>query len=297
MSPARNPGYRYRLQLGAEARGQRALGYLAARFDHSTPETWAARFDAGEVELDGRRAEAATLLAPGQWLEWNRPPWEEPEMPLRFDVIHEDAELLVVAKPSGLPTAPAGGFFAHTLLTLVQARDPEWAPMHRLGRGTSGLVVFARTAEARSHVQGQLRAHAIEKRYLALASGQLQPQRIEAPIGPVQHARLGEVFAARADGRTSQSIVERVWPRGESTLAEVRIVTGRPHQIRIHLAYAGHPLVGDPLYAIGGLPLPELPALPGDGGYLLHAWRLALTHPRDGRRLELEAPPPAQLAI
>ena len=116
---------------------------------------------------------------------------------------------------------------------------------------------------------------------------------VEVPIGLVPHPRLGEVHAAAEGGKRARSEVRVVAGGSVSSLVEVRIETGRPHQIRIHLAWAGHPLVGDPLYAAGGRPLPE-PGLPGDPGYHLHALRLGLDHPVTGRRLELEcAPPPA----
>ena len=136
----------------------------------------------------------------------------------------------------------------------------------------------------------------VEKRYRALVSG--VPERehltIDTPIGPVPHPTLGQVHAASERGKPSVSHVRRLAERGGEALVEVSIPTGRPHQIRIHLAAAGHPLVGDPLYGPGGLPLPE-PALPGEGGFWLHSHRLALTHPATGDRLELECPPPPTL--
>lgn len=215
-------------------------------------------------------------------------------MPLAFDVIHEDREVLIVDKPSGLPTMPGGGFFAHTLLSLVRQRDAEWTALHRLGRGTSGLVAFARTHDARARLQAAFRARSLEKRYLALAQGQLTaPQTIALPIGPVAHPRLGTLHAVHPEGKPSETEVEAAEPRGTNTLVQIRIHSGRPHQIRIHLAAVNHPLVGDPLYGPGGLPLAD--ALPGDGGYHLHAWRLAFDHPTTGARLRLEAPRPEAL--
>jgi 23S rRNA pseudouridine1911/1915/1917 synthase len=292
-----NLGYEYREQLDAAAEGRTVLEYLADRYRHSSEACWRERLGRGELRLGGAVAGPDQRLHSGQLLCWSRPPWREEEVPLHYAVVHEDATLLVVSKPSGLPTVPAGGFLAHTLLALVRQRDPRWAPMHRLGRGTSGLVVFARTAQARARLQAAWREGRIEKRYRALASGALPEARLEiaAPIGTVEHPLLGRLHAVAPAGRPAYSEVQRLDLRGGDSLAEVRIATGRPHQIRIHLAYVGHPLVGDPLYGEGGLPRPGAAVRPGELGYLLHAWRLSFEHPDSRVRVDFEAPPPASL--
>jgi 23S rRNA pseudouridine1911/1915/1917 synthase len=236
------------------------------------------------------------VLRPGQSLVWRRPPWEEPAVPLGFAILYRDDHLLAVAKPRGLPSVPNGGFLEHTLLSRVRRLYPEAVPMHRLGRGTSGLVLFARTDGARRAVAAEWRRGGVEKEYRALVSGRpaLEELTIDAPIGLVKHPRLGQVHAASPAGKPAVSHVRVLALRESSALVAVTIPTGRPHQIRIHLAAAGHPLVGDPLYVEGGVPGPD-PGLPGEGGYRLHAHRLALTHPATGRRLELECPPPLEL--
>lgn len=295
MTP--NAGYAYREQLGPAARGQTALGYLVGRYAHSSVTDWQARLARGEVELDGQVAHGQELLRPGQWLVWHRPPWSEEDTPQTYTLLYEDAALLAVGKPGGLPTMPGGGFLNHTLLHLVRADFPGARPLHRLGRGTSGLVLFARTGGAASGVLGAWREREVQKRYRALASGVAgQPAYdIDTPIGPVPHPRLSTVHAASPAGKPSRSTARVLERRPDSTLFEVDIQTGRPHQIRIHLASIGHPLLGDPLYGPGGRPLPELPGLPGDGGYLLHAERLAFVHPISGTPLVLHAPPPPAL--
>ena len=289
-----NEGYDYRERAQPQA-GETVLAYLARRYPHSTAATWAERIAAGEVTLDGSLATAAARVSPGQTLVWRRPPWEEPAVPLAFAVLFRDAHLLAVAKPRGLPTMPAGGFLTHTLLHLVQARFPGAAAAHRLGRGTSGLVLFARTDEARRALAKAWRSAAVVKRYRALVSG--VPSRetfdVDTPIGLVDHPRLGRVYAAVSEGKPSLTHVRVLGTRDGQSLVEATIPTGRPHQIRIHLAAAGHPLVGDALYVGGGVPGPR-PALPGESGYRLHAHRLELDHPVTGTRLEIEcAPPPA----
>jgi 23S rRNA pseudouridine1911/1915/1917 synthase len=289
-----NDGYEYREQARPKP-GETVLAYLARRYPHSTLEAWDARLAAGEVSVNGRTADATSLLRPGQALVWRRPPWEEPAVPLAFAVLFRDEHLLAVAKPRGLPTLPAGGFLTHTLLHLVRRAFPEATAAHRLGRGTSGLVLFARTGEARRAVAKSWRTGAVVKRYRALVSG--VPSReafdVDTPIGLVDHPRLGRVYAAVSEGKASLTHVRVLAARDGQALIEATIPTGRPHQIRIHLAAAGHPLVGDPLYALGGVPGPT-PALPGESGYHLHAHRLELDHPVTGVRLEIEcAPPPA----
>ena len=275
------------------------MAYLTRTYRHSSEEEWRGRLEQGEVVLDGLSARVDAVLKPGQRLIWRRPPWEEPDVPLGFAVLYEDEDLLAVAKPCGLPTLPGGGFLEHTLLAFVQKRCPEATPMHRLGRGTSGVVLFARTARARSVLCAAFRRKAVTKVYRALASGIPSSERflIETPIGPVPHPRLGTIHAACPTGKHALSRVSILERRTGTSLLQVTIETGKPHQIRIHLATAGHPLVGDPLYAAGGGLKASGVALPGDTGYWLHAERLSLCHPATGEPCIICCDPPPELRI
>jgi 23S rRNA pseudouridine1911/1915/1917 synthase len=290
-------GYEYRERLGPEADGLPLIDHLERRYSHSTAAEWCERIEAGAVLLDARPARADERLRRGQTLAWRRPPWHEPDAPISFAILHEDADLVVVAKPAGLPTLPGGGFLRMTLLGLVRAHAPDAAPLHRLGRFTSGVVLFARTQTARAKLTADWSSPRVVKRYRALASGRPEFETLEVttPIGPVPHALLGTVHAASPVGRPASSRVSVIERRADGFLCDVHIVTGRPHQIRIHLAAAGHPLVGDPLYACGGRPPWGTRALPGDPGYLLHSAELAFRHPRTNRSLSIECPPPAAL--
>ena len=293
-----NRGFIYRERIGPEAVGLTLLAYLTRRRAHSTESEWRSRIRAGLVRLAGREALPETLLSAGDRLSWHRPAWTEPTAPQGFAVLHRDAELLAVAKPAGLPVLPGAGFLESTLLARVRTLHPEATPLHRLGRFTSGLVLFARTAAARSRIQGLWRAGKIRRLYRALAAGEPPGERFEvrAPIGPVPHPRLGRVHAARRDGRAARSLVRTLETRTGLYLAEVEILTGRPHQVRIHLAVAGTPLLGDPLYAPGG-GLRADPGLPGDAGYRLHSAEIELEHPLGGPTLRLRCAPPRELRL
>ena len=291
-----NRGWSYREQVGPEGRGRTVLAYLTATRLHSTEQEWAGRIERGEVEIERRRARCSDIIHPGQTVVWNRPPWNEDAVPRHYELIHEDDSIVVVGKPGGLPTMPAGGFLDSTLLALVRERYPEASPLHRLGRGTSGLVLFARQGSAASQLARAWRDHAVRKTYRALGRGNTRTEMfvIDAPIGPVPHPRIGTVQAAREGGRPSHSVAVVLEHRQNETLFSIEITTGRPHQIRIHMAYAGHPLIGDPLYDAGG-GIKQHPGLPGDGGYSLHAERLEFAHPLTGESMTVTATPPPEL--
>jgi 23S rRNA pseudouridine1911/1915/1917 synthase len=164
-----NKGYEYRERVGSESAGRTVVAYLAGRYRHSTEATWRRRMAAGEILLDERPVDPTDTLRAGQSLVWRRPPWEEPPVPLSYAVLHLDAHLLAVAKPRGLPTIPHGGLYlTHTLVHQVRRRWPEATPVHRLGRGTSGLVLLARTKAARRAVTKAWREGRVEKSYRAL---------------------------------------------------------------------------------------------------------------------------------
>lgn len=294
-----NEGCQYRERFGLDAEGQTLLTYLSQRYTHSSPAEWEARIASGHVLIDGLPTHSESVLRRGCELVWKRPPWIEPDAPRSFSVLYEDDDLLAVDKPAGLPTLPGANFLQTTLLYLVRAYAPDAAPLHRLGRWTSGLVLCARNPRARTGLMQQWAAKKVGKRYRALASG--LPDRddmtITTPIGPQPHALLGSLHAANPHGKPSLSQVAVLERRTDSFLCDVHIATGRPHQIRIHLASIGHPLVGDPLYRAGGIPEPNTNALPGDPGYLLHAAKLSFRHPNTGREITIECEPPSLLRL
>jgi 23S rRNA pseudouridine1911/1915/1917 synthase len=294
---ALNNGFTYTEKIDGRGAGRTLLDHLASCYRHSSLAEWRERIEAGLVLVEGSPARADDVLCLGQRLTWTRPPWDEPATPMSYVVLHEDASLLAVEKPSGLPTLPGGGYLEHTLLALVRKRYPGATPMHRLGRGTSGVVLFALTVPASRAIAKAWRERRVTKVYRALVEG--SPERdvfaVEVGIGRIPHPTLGSVHAARPDGLPSRSEVRVLERRGATSLVEVRIETGRPHQIRIHLAASGHPLAGDPLYAAGGGLRGDGTALPGDTGYLLHATRLALAHPETGQPFQVESRPPRAL--
>ena len=290
-----NRGYAYTTVISSKYHGQALLAHLASRYPHSTPEAWQQKLNKGEVTLDGVTATGSEALSSGQTLVWNRPPWIEPDTPQHFEVLFEDPYLLAVNKPGGLPTLPGGGFMENTLLRLVQKQAPKANPVHRLGRATTGLVLFARTPQAASDLFANWNTAKVQKIYRALAQNVAQHGAYEilTPIGLVPHPIIGSVWAAHPAGKPSKSLAKVISRTASNTTFEVSLHSGRPHQIRIHLASIGHPLVGDPLYGLTGLPLENLPGVPGDGGYFLHAHYLKFEHPVTGEPITLEAPLPA----
>jgi 23S rRNA pseudouridine1911/1915/1917 synthase len=305
-----NAGFSYREIVAADAAGRTLLDHLARRYRHTSAAEWSARIDAALVLVDGLPSNAAAVLRSGQKVVWNRPPWSEPDAPLTWALLHRDEDLLAAAKPSGLPTMAGGGFVEHTLVSLVRRRHPEASPVHRLDRGASGIVLFARHARSAERLADAFRSGHVLKEYRALVRG--APARdaftITVPIARVSHPRVGFVHAAaggdpgakgaapEAAGpiRAARTEVEVIVRRAGATLLKVRPITGRPHQIRIHLAAAGLPLVGEPLYAEGGAVRPDAASC-GAGGYLLHALRLVVQSPATGRPISLECAPPPGL--
>jgi 23S rRNA pseudouridine1911/1915/1917 synthase len=293
-----NRGFEYKERLGVAAAGLTTIEYLSRRYSGSTREEWLDRIESGCVLLDGVPSKHDAILRAGSALSWMRPPWIEPEVPRSFAVLYQDEHLLGVAKPEGLPMMPGGGdFMENTLFSLVRHQFPGVSPLHRLGRGTSGVALFAATRDAASKVSQEWRRGDVLKVYRALASG--CPDRdefeVNTPIGPVPHRILKSVHAASPVGKAAHSRICVLERRDECSLLQIRIATGRPHQIRIHLAVAGYPLVGDPLYVTGGVPGEDSRALPGDLGYHLHSELLGFLHPATGKWTEIACVPPPVL--
>jgi len=286
-----NRGYAYTTIIASKYHGQTLLSHLASLYPHSTAQAWQQKLNNAEVTLNGVIATGSEPVTSGQSLVWNRPPWIEPDAPQRFEVLFDDPHLLAVNKPSGLPTLPGGGFMENTLLRLVKKQTPTANPVHRLGRATTGIVLFAKTPQAASILSADWNTPRIQKIYRALAQNVAQREAYEilTPIGLFPHPRIGWVWAANPSGKPSKSLAKVISRSTSTTTFEVSLYSGRPHQIRIHLASIGHPLAGDPLYGLTGQPLENLPGLPGDGGYFLHAEFLKFHHPITGEKINLEA--------
>ncbi len=296
-----NSGYVYRDRVRPHDARSSVLDYHVTRFPHSDVATWRLSIEQGLVLVNGRAADPDELLQVGDELAFHRPPWREPEAPTWFSVLLEDDDVLAVEKPAGLQVLPAGPFLARTLLSLVRASDPARAassPVHRLGRGTSGIVLFGKTNAARAALSQQFRECRPTKTYLALVESDSLPASFLArqPIGRVEHGPM-QIHVARADGKPSTTrvrVLARYADAGRALVA-AQPITGRPDQIRIHLAAAGAAIVGDPLFGPGGVAKSD--ATPGECGYWLHAAALRFEHPRSGCTVKLRSPAPWMAAL
>lgn len=303
-----NQGWIYYEQIKSIDAGQTVLDYYSRKYRHSNRSQWQDRIESGRILRDRQPVTAETILEAKDKLAYHREPWIEPEVPLKFDILYQDRDLLVINKPSGLPVLPGGGFLEHTLLWQLKQQYPEDTPVpiHRLGRGTSGLLLLGRSQLAKSRLSRQMRDSTIEpgnsqidKVYRVLVSGLVKNNlTITQPIGKIPHPVLGYIYGATSEGKYAKSECRVVKHYSNCTLLEVKIFTGRPHQIRIHLAAAGYPLLGDPLYVSGGIAevnsqLEPIP-VPGDCGYFLHAYRLSFTHPQTLKLMCFECPIPQQ---
>jgi 23S rRNA pseudouridine1911/1915/1917 synthase len=253
----------------------------------------------GAVRVDGRRAGKGTLLRPGAMVTLpDVGAGPAPEPALEVPVVHEDESIVALDKPGGMRGHALDPRERGTVAAFLLARYPEVAAIgtplapglvHRLDTGTSGLQLVARTAAAFAALRGALRTGRVEKRYLAVVTGEPATGRIELPLAhdPADRRRM---IPARPGLRAwlAATDVRVLSAAAGGTLVEAVIRTGVTHQVRAHLASRGTPVIGDPLY--GGPPGPLAP-----GRHALHAARLSFPHPADRRTLVLESALPADL--
>lgn len=260
------------------------------------------------MRADGTRRRASERVKAGETVIIVRPPMNEPPTPQHFGVLFEDDEVLAVDKPSGLPMHPTATYHRHTLTWLLYERFGEDAPQfaHRLDRETSGVVVCGKCLEAEVSLKRAFEDRKTRKGYLAIVRGSLETDEgsIERPIRGAREGLHVRMVVAE-DGQRAETHFRVLERRAGTTLVSLTPVTGRQHQLRVHLAAIGHPIVGDKLYgpegsgpfieAIDGGPSEQLLARLGHPRQALHASWLEVPHPATGEAVRFESPLPWDL--
>jgi 23S rRNA pseudouridine1911/1915/1917 synthase len=297
-------------QIPQQLSGQRLDAALAEMFPQYSRNRLKQWVQEGQILLDGEVVKPKARVLASQWLSLNVEPGDENQSceaeNIALDIVHQDAALIVINKPAGLVVHPAAGHRTGTLQNALLFHDaglsqvPRAGIVHRLDKDTTGLMVVARSLQAHTYLVDQLQQRLITREYQALVHGVMTGGgEVDQPIG--RHPRDRLRMAVREEGRESLThyrLLQRF--RCHSHL-QLKLDTGRTHQIRVHMQHLHHSIVGDPVYA-GRMRLPPnaspefIAALRDFKRQALHAWRLSLQHPDSGEALSWEAPLPADMA-
>jgi len=286
-----------KLQFNSPAPDIRLDKYLIQVLPQSSRAYLQKLIEQGYVLVNGQKAKASQKLSKSDRITVELPPSPGHPLaePIPLTVIHEDEDIMVIDKPAGLTVHPAPGHPSHTLVNAILARCPGLTIsnelmrpgiVHRLDKDTSGLIVVAKNDFAREYLAAQFKSRTVTKRYLVLVKGRLSPEQgiIEAPIGRDPRRRQKMAIVEAGKEATTQYQVRKYLDN--YTLVEVSPLTGRTHQIRIHLSAIGCPVVGDPIYGIKSAHLDR---------QFIHAYRLGFRLPSTKQYQEFTSPLPADL--
>lgn len=293
------------ISLQVEEQGERLDRYLTERLTDLSRSRVQQLIEQGQVQLNGKICTSKkTSVKRGDRICLEIPPAEPLELTPEYiplDILYEDDQLLILNKPAGLVVHPAPGHPDGTLVNAILAHCPNLPGIggvqrpgivHRLDKDTTGAIAIAKTEFAHQHLQAQLKTKTAQREYLGVVYGVPKTENgtVDLPIGrhPVDRKKMA-VVSPEKGGRhatTHWRILERL---GNYTLMHFQLETGRTHQIRVHSAHIGHPIVGDPVYSSGRSVGVNLP------GQALHAWRLRLQHPVSEKWIEVTAPIPQTL--
>lgn len=284
------------------------IDFLCARFPYHARDIWEDRIARGRVRLNGESVTAETVVHKDDTIEYVVE-LVEPEVDFSYTIIHDDSDLLVVSKSGNIPVHASGRFIGHTLI--ARLRKDLGKPLdlaHRLDRETSGLVVLVRNTDAARAMSRAFAEGEVGKTYVAVVRGCPKETafEIDAPLGRIgKRHPFPRSIVDRRDGKPARTLVRMVERLRDFAVLEADPLTGRTHQIRAHLEYAGHPVVGDKAY---GVPANLLRTMFSDPEaaevidhlllprHALHCARLGFAHPRTHERLELVAPLPQDMA-
>ena len=278
------------------------LTYLAGRFTYQTSEVWQARIEAGEVTCNGRTATPQHIVRQGDVIACDLPDPPMPDVNLDYQIVYQDNWLLAVNKPGNLKVHGHGRFIKANLVYQLRHNHtppyPKATLINRLDRDTSGVVLLARDADTLRHVQAQFAERTVQKTYLAVVHGipEWQSREVDLPIDRLPSAEGVYRYGVMAEGKPAQTLVELVRPfPPHHALVRLTPKTGRTHQLRVHLAAIGHPIVADKRYGI------DDEAVRTENGRLLltrqalHCAATQFQHPQTGSDCTITAPLPADL--
>jgi 23S rRNA pseudouridine1911/1915/1917 synthase len=293
-----------RSQISAKS-SQTLLEFLVSKFKYLTREEWEGRIVEGKVKVNDREASPGQPLRAGDEVAYTTNAWEEPAVNTNYRVVYEDDQLLVVSKPAPLPVHAIGAYFRNTLMYLLRRDRPEakdFHLVHRLDSETSGLLALVKDPQYLKKLQTQWRTPEVQKTYRAIVFGKFPvgKKTVDVPIGPKKGSEIRMKLAVTEEGGyPSVTEFELLEMRGGFSLIQAKPLTGRTHQIRVHLEHLGFPIVGDKLYSGNDETflhfyendwddwLKERVLLPR---LALHAFKLEFPHPVDGKRMSFEDP-------